>query len=176
MDTGERRSSIINMLKNADSAIPAKEVAAKFGVSRQVIVQDMAVIRASWPNIISTNRGYILQDEIGCSREFKVQHGEERLMEELNLIVDYGGTCKNVSISHKVYGRITADLDISSRQDVIEFVAQIRDCPSTMLGSATSGYHYHLVTAQSEERLDLIGEKLKEAGFLVPYLPWEMEK
>ena len=107
MTTAQRREEILALLNQADAPIAAKDLAARFGVSRQVIVQDLAVIRASRPNIISTNRGYILQQqETGCLREFKVRHTPEQAGQELNLIVDHGGRVKNISISHRVYGRI----------------------------------------------------------------------
>lgn len=110
MTTAQRREEILALLNQADAPIAAKDLAARFGVSRQVIVQDLAVIRASRPNIISTNRGYILQQqETGCLREFKVRHTPEQAEQELNLIVDHGGRVKNISISHRVYGRITAE-------------------------------------------------------------------
>ena len=175
MRTSERRAEILDMLSHAESPIAAKDIATKFGVSRQVIVQDMAVIRASVPGIIATNRGYLLQADKVCSREFKVRHGIEQLEEELNLFVDCGGTIKNVSISHRVYGRITAEMDISSRQDVSEFIERIGSSKSSLLGNATSGYHYHLIEASSEDRLDLIEQKLEKAGLLVPLLPWEKD-
>ena len=177
MNTAERRNEILNLLQNADAPVAARNLASQFGVSRQVIVQDLAVIRASRPNIISTNRGYILQQqETGCLREFKVRHTPEQAGQELNLIVDHGGRVKNISISHRVYGRVTAEMDIRSRQDVNEFVQAINSSHSSVLSSATSGYHYHLIEASSQERLDLIGEQLKKAGFLAPLQPWEKEK
>ena len=177
MTTAQRREEILALLNQADAPIAAKDLAARFGVSRQVIVQDLAVIRASRPNIISTNRGYILQQqETGCLREFKVRHTPEQAGQELNLIVDHGGRVKNISISHRVYGRVTAEMDIRSRQDVNEFVQAINNSHSSVLSSATSGYHYHLIEASSQERLDLIGEQLKKAGFLAPLQPWEKEK
>lgn len=176
MDTRERRAEILELLKKSDGPVAAKDMAAKYGVSRQVIVQDMAVIRAAVPGILSTNRGYVLKSETAFTREFKVKHGEDRLGEELNLIVDLGGIIKNVSISHRVYGRITAEMDIRSRQDVNEFIECIDNSKSTLLGNATSGYHYHLVEAVSKERLDLIEQKLSGAGFLAPLLPWELDE
>ncbi|MGN0635911.1 MAG: transcription repressor NadR [Acutalibacteraceae bacterium] len=175
MNTTERRQEILDILRQTDSPIAAKELAARFHVSRQVIVQDLAVIRASHTGIVSTYRGYILQQESGCTREFKVRHGLEQTADELNIIVDCGGRVQNVSISHRVYGRITAELDIRSRQDVQEFMDTLCGSESTLLGSATSGYHYHLVEAAGEERLDLIEEKLKECGLLAPLSAWEKE-
>lgn len=175
MNTSQRRNEILNILKKSDVPIAAKNLAAHFGVSRQVIVQDMAVIRASTPGILATARGYTLQQESSYTREFKVRHRQEQAADELNIIVDCGGRVKNVSISHRVYGRVTAEMDIRSRQDVLEFVNAINSSRSSVLSTATSGYHYHLVEASSPERLDLIEEQLNQAGFLAPLQPWETE-
>ena len=153
MTTAQRREEILALLNQADAPIAAKDLAARFGVSRQVIVQDLAVIRASRPNIISTNRGYILQQqETGCLREFKVRHTPEQA------------------------GHITAEMDIRSRQDVQEFLQALAGGASTVLSTATDGYHYHLVEAATPDRLDLIGQALQDAGFLAPLQPWEKEK
>lgn len=175
MNTSERRNEILDILRKADAPVAARELAGRFGVSRQVIVQDMAVIRASVPGILSTTRGYTIQQENTCTREFKVRHSQEQAADELNLIVDCGGRVKNVSISHRVYGRISAEMDIRSRQDVREFTEALASSHSTVLSTATSGYHYHLIEASAMERLDLIGEELEKAGFLAPLQPWEME-
>ena len=178
MTGSERRTAIMDQIKNSERPVSGSALARTFQVSRQVIVQDMAVIRASTPGILSTTRGYVLQQDkdIACTREFKVRHGQEKAAEELNLIVDCGGRVKNISISHRVYGRVTAEMDIRSRQDVNEFVQAINSSHSSVLSSATSGYHYHLIEASSQERLDLIGKQLKKAGFLAPLQPWEKEK
>ncbi len=140
MNTAQRRTEILKLLQQEEKPVAARAMASQFGVSRQVIVQDMAVIRASTPGILSTTRGYVLQQDkdIACTREFKVRHGQEHAAEELNLIVDCGGRVKNISISHRVYGRVTAEMDIRSRQDVNEFVQAINSSHSSVLSSATS--------------------------------------
>lgn len=176
MNTTERRGEILKILRSTESPVAARALASRFGVSRQVIVQDLAVIRASTPGILSTTRGYVMQQDSSCTREFKVKHSQEQAAEELNLIVDCGGRVKNISISHRVYGRVSAEMDIRSRQDVAEFVEALKNSRSTVLSSATSGYHYHLVEAASEDRLDLIQKQLAEAGFLAPLQPWELEQ
>ena len=173
MNTAERRGEILKILHNADAPVAARELAGRFGVSRQVIVQDLAVIRASTPGILSTTKGYVIQQDSSFTREIKVRHSQDKAAEELNLIVDCGGHVKNISISHRVYGRVTAEMDIRSRQDVNEFTEALKNSRSTVLSNATSGYHYHLVEASSEERLDLIEKQLREAGFLAPLQPWE---
>ena len=169
MKTAERRNAILKLLQNAEEPVAARKLAERYGVSRQVIVQDM-------PGIISTTKGYVMEQESRCVREFKVRHKQSDAAKELNLIVDCGGRVCNISISHRVYGRVSAEMDIRSRQDVTEFIAALNDSQSTVLSTATSGYHYHLVEAASEERLDLIGEQLKAAGFLAPLRPWEQKK
>ena len=160
MTTAERRAAILQQLAHAGAPIAARTLATHYGVSRQVIVQDLAVIRASHPGIISTARGYVLEQP-------------DRTGQELNLIVDCGGQVKNISISHRVYGRITAEMDIRSRQDVREFLQSFEDSSSTVLSTATDGYHYHLVEAATPDRLSLIEKELKEHGFLAPLQPWE---
>ena len=94
MTTSERRAKILKILQMSSQPVAGKEFAAKFGVSRQVIVQDMAVLRASTPGILSTTRGYSLQKELLCTREFKLWHPQEETSRELNLIVDCGGSVK----------------------------------------------------------------------------------
>ena len=173
MTGSRRREEIVSKIKSSEVPVPGKELAKVYDVSRQVIVQDLAVIRASTPGILSTTKGYVIQQDSSFTREFKVRHSQDKAAEELNLIVDCGGHVKNISISHRVYGRVTAEMDIRSRQDVNEFAEALRNSRSTVLSSATSGYHYHLIEASSEERLDLIEKQLGEAGFLAPLQPWE---
>ena len=173
MTGSERRTAIINQIKNSTVPVSGKALAAQYAVSRQVIVQDMAVIRAATPGILSTTRGYVIQQDSSCVREFKVRHESDQTAEEMNLIVDCGGRICNISISHRVYGRVSAEMDIRSRQDVNEFITALNNSNSSALSNATSGYHYHLVEAASEERLDLIEEQLKKAGLLAPLQPWE---
>ena len=173
MNTGERRGEILKILKQAEVPIAARELAGRFGVSRQVIVQDLAVIRASTPGILSTTKGYVMEQDSSCTREFKVRHSQDKAVQELNLIVDCGGHVKNISISHRVYGRVSAEMDIRSRQDVSEFIQALQNSRSTVLSSATSGYHYHTVHADSEEILDEIQEELQKAGFLAQLQEYE---
>ena len=167
MNTAERRGEILKILHNADAPVAARELAGKFGVSRQVIVQDIALIRAAGYEIISTNRGYILNQPKTVCRICKVQHTDEQLEEELNTIVDLGGCVDNVMIHHRVYGKMEAELALSSRRKVGAFMEDIRSGKSSPLKNITSNYHYHKVSADSEETLDLIEQELREKGFLV---------
>lgn len=165
----ERKTYILNAL-DAQTPVSAGVLAAHCGVSRQVIVQDVAVLRAEGAQILSTPRGYLLVPGMGrvvCSRVFKVRHEDERTEEELNLIVDKGGYVKNVFVHHRVYGRIEAALNVGTRVQTAEYMRSITEGKSKFLKNVTSGYHYHTVTAASEEILDEIELALRERGFLV---------
>ena len=162
-----RREKIIEIMSNQKEPVSGSDLAKKFGVSRQVIVQDIALIRAAGYEIISTNRGYILNQPKTVCRIFKVQHTDEQLEEELNTIVDLGGCVDNVMIHHRVYGKMEAELVLNSRRKVGAFMEDIRSGKSSPLKNITSNYHYHKVSADSEETLDLIEQELREKGFLV---------
>ena len=149
------------------------ELVSRLGVRRKadlLIPPELDVFEAvQAANAASGPLACVLCDE---SQFFTPEQAEQ----ELNLIVDHGGRVKNISISHRVYGRITAEMDIRSRQDVQEFLQALAGGASTVLSTATDGYHYHLVEAATPDRLDLIGQALQDADFLAPLQPWEKEK
>ena len=163
----ERRTAIINQIKTSSAPVPGKALAAQYEVSRQVIVQDIALIRAAGHDIISTNRGYILHESHLVERIFKVKHTDDQVEDELYTIVDLGGRVRNVMVNHRVYGHIEAELNISSRRQVENFMEDIRSGKSSPLKNITSDYHYHKVEAESEEILDMIQDMLKRRGFLI---------
>lgn len=167
MTGSDRRQEILKNIKESDRPVSGSKLAKDYDVSRQVIVQDIALLRASGYDIISTNRGYVLEGQTCAERVFKVRHTDEQLETELCTIVDLGGQVKNVMVNHKVYGHIEAELGIISRRKVKEFLADIESGKSTPLKNITSDYHYHTVTADSEETLDLIEDELRKLGFLV---------
>ena len=168
MTEGEkRRSQIIKILKDSKSPVSGTKLAKVLKVSRQVIVQDIALIRAAGHDIISTNRGYIINEPAAVSRVFKVKHTDEQVEEELTEIIDLGGIVRNVMINHRVYGHMEAEINITSRRKVTEFMEDIRKGKSSPLKNITSDYHYHKVEADSEETLDLIENMLRDKGFLV---------
>lgn len=167
MTGSERREEIISQIQNSTTAVSGKELASTYDVSRQVIVQDIALIRAMGYDIISTNRGYILNMPKSISKVFKVRHTDEQLEEELCTVVDNGGCIENVMINHRVYGRMEARLQISSRRKIKEFMDDIHSGKSSPLKNITSGYHYHKVSADSVETLNMIEEELERKGFLI---------
>lgn len=167
MTGSDRRDAIVKKIKSSSVPVPGKQLAASYDVSRQVIVQDIALIRAAGYEILSTNRGYVLNERSAVSRTFKVRHTDDQLEEELYSIVDLGGCVRNVMVNHKVYGHMEAPLNITSRRKAAEFIEDIRRGKSSPLKNITSDYHYHLVEADSEETLDLIADMLEAKGFLI---------
>ena len=125
MTGSDRRQEILKNIKESDRPVSGSKLAKDYDVSRQVIVQDIALLRASGYDIISTNRGYVLEGQTCAERVFKVRHTDEQLEMELCAIVDLGGQVKNVMVNHKVYGHIEAELGITSRRKVKEFLADI---------------------------------------------------
>ena len=114
-------------------------------------MQDIALIRAAGHEIISTNRGYLLNEDASVQRTFKVKHTDAQVEEELYSIVDLGGSVKNVMVNHRVYGHMEAELNITSRRKAAEFLDDIKTGKSSPLKNITSDYHYHVVEADSEE-------------------------
>lgn len=169
----ERREQIVKILKNSDKPVAGTELAKMLEVSRQVIVQDMALIRANGVDILSTNRGYIVNDDKTVSRVFKVIHTEEQAEEELNLFVDLGAKVEDVFVYHKVYGVIKAAMNIKSRKDVRQYMVDISTGKSIQLMNLTSNYHYHTISAENYEILDEIQKELGERGFLAKLQDYE---
>lgn len=168
MKSEQRRKEIAALLGGSRSAIPGRELAEQFGVSRQIIVQDIAILKSLGYEILSTHLGYVMQKTPLAERVFKVWHTKEQTEDELSRIVRLGGTVVNVFVWHKVYGRIEAALNIYSPRHIEQFLEGVRSGKSTELMSITGGYHYHTVRADSEEILDRIERELQENRYIVP--------
>lgn len=173
MNGNERREKIIKILTSSDNAVSGRALAEMLGVSRQVIVQDMALLRAQDKRIEATNLGYIISGDKLVSRVFKVKHSDEQVEEELSTIVDYGGIVEDVFIYHKVYGTVRAELGIKNRSDIKAFLNDLATGKSGLLKNVTADYHYHTVYAPTEKLLDLIQKDLEEKGFLAKLMEYE---
>ena len=168
MMTGtERRDKILEKIKCSEIPISGSSLAKAYDVSRQVIVQDIALIRAAGYDILSTHRGYVLNAPHTVSRTFKVRHTDKRMEEELCSIVDLGGCVVDVMVNHRVYGQMKARLGIRSRRNVTEFLQDIQSGKSSPLKNITSDYHYHMIEADNEKTLDMVEQLLREKGFLI---------
>lgn len=177
----ERRAHLLELLRAADAPCSGTALGKQLGVSRQIVVQDIALLRSQGHEIIATNRGYLAPAAPEGAhvrrpeRIFKVRHTPEQAEEELTCIVDLGGCVEDISVNHRVYGRITAPLAVRSRRDVARFVEDMRSGVSTQLSAVTDGYHFHRVSAESEEALDEIARALAAHGFAAEILPYEAE-
>lgn len=168
MKAEERRKEIVNFLISEQKAVSGSALAEKFGVSRQIIVQDISLLKASGYEILSTHNGYIVQHTPLVERVFKLYHTTEQTEDELNTIVDLGGTVADVFVWHKVYGKVVAKLNIFSRLHVKQFIEGVRSGKSTELMNITGGYHYHTVQAESEEILNNIAQALEKRNYIAP--------
>ena len=161
MDGKVRRNTIIEILKNEKNPISGSTLAGMTGVSRQVIVQDITLLRTEY-EIFATAKGYFLYPESKQRprRMFCVKHEPEQTQKELCTIVDHGGKVLDVVVEHDVYGQIRADLVLSCRREVEEFCEDLRKSRSGPLNILGDGIHYHTVEADSEEVLDKIEKAL----------------
>ena len=175
MNADTRRQEILNILRVSEAPLSGTELAKRLGVSRQIVVQDMALLRAKTDvEIISTYQGYVLhRTDKPFSRVFKVRHSTERTEEELLEIVDLGGKIEDVFVYHSVYGVVRGELNISSRADIEAFLQRLARSSSAPLMQITDDFHYHTVAADTEETLDRIAVMLKEQNFLAPLRPHE---
>ena len=170
--TGEiRREQMLQMLKKQESPISGANLAKYFGVSRQVIVQDIALMRAENHRIISTNKGYIYrteeQNNTQPKRVFCVKHNTDQVLEEFTIVIELGGKVLDVAVEHELYGQIRVELLIETIQDARDFVNKLLVCKDNPLKVLTDDCHYHTVAAPSEKLLDLIQKELETAGFLL---------
>ena len=136
-----RRGRIVSDLVGSKKPLSGAALAKELGVSRQIIVQDIALLRANGHDIVATNRGYVLapsREPQVFMRRFKVHHGEEQTIDELETIVDLGGTVEDVMVNHRVYGKVTASLGLKSRRDIARFDEDMRTGRSSLLMTVTS--------------------------------------
>ena len=166
----------MEMLGQSSTPLSGGALGRAVGVSRQVVVQDIALLRTEGHPVLATARGYVLEVPHQTERLFKMCHTTEQTREELNTIVDLGGEVLDVMVNHRIYGKVSAPLNIRSRRDVEAFVENIRTGRSTPLLNVTSGYHFHHVAADQEEILDEIEAALREKGFLADLLSYDQEE
>lgn len=169
----DRRKKLVSLMREADAPLSGTMLGKETGVSRQVVVQDIALLRTEGYPIVSTARGYCLTENKQAVRLVKVHHTNEQVEDELTTIVDLGGMVLDVMVNHRVYGKVSAPLNIKNRRDVMKFVDGLKSGKSTPLLNVTSGYHFHRISAEQEEILDEIEDALREKKYLAELLPYE---
>lgn len=169
MEGTTRRENIFCELSNSTEPIKGAFLAKKYMVSRQVIVQDIALLRAQGKSIISTSEGYMVYKikEDTVKRVYSIKHTNDDIEDELTTIVDLGGNILNVIVSHPIYGEISIDMMIDSRKKVEDFINRIQNDDFVPLMTLTKGNHYHTVEAYDIKILDEIERALLEKGYLI---------
>lgn len=166
MDAQQRRQAIARRLSQAGGPVSAAALARELSVSRQIIVGDVALLRAGGLEITATPRGYLLPEPGGIRRTFACRHRPEEMGTELNAIVDQGCTVLDVIVEHPVYGQLTAPLHASSRYDVEQFLDRCRRSGASPLSNLTGGVHLHTVSCPDGDAARRVEDSLRRLGFL----------
>ena len=169
MTANERREEIIRNLVKEKKAIKGSELAIYFNVTRQVIVKDIAILRAAGKNIIATPDGYMINDNLDnrIKSVIAVNHTEDEMENELEIIVKYGGIIEDVNVEHPLYGEIRGILKINNLNDLNKFTGYFEKIAAKPLSALTNGVHLHTISADSEENMELIKSEFSEKGFIL---------
>ena len=171
MNNEQRRIEILNTLQKSNLPISANEFSKEYSVTRQIIVADIALLRASGYPIRAEHKGYVLEkvEKNELSKKIVVKHGAKEVTDELYAVVDNGGRVIDVIIEHSIYGKISAELNLSSRYDIDMFVKKISDEGITPLSLLTDGLHIHTIAVKDITAYERIIDKLKDLKVLVEY-------
>ena len=167
MKAKERRAAIAMLLLAEQKAITGDALSERYGVSRQIIVQDIAYLREQGYEILPTHNGYVMKKTPLVERTVKVKHTTEQTEDELSCIVACGASVADVYVWHKVYGKICVPLNIFTQAHVDQFMEGVRSGKSVELMHITGGQHYHTVRAESEEILNNVEKVLAERHYLI---------
>ena len=170
MTAAERRLQIRSLLADRDQPVTGSELAQQLGVSRQVIVQDVALLRAAGAPILATPQGYLIT-RTNPTQPYRAvlacRHDVQGTGPELNTMIDEGLRVVDVVVEHQLYGELRGMLMLETRADVREFVDKVQQGGAQLLSTLTQGVHLHTVEASRPEAIERAREALRRAGFLV---------
>ncbi|MDR3225743.1 MAG: transcription repressor NadR [Clostridiales Family XIII bacterium] len=169
MDGGTRREKILDAINAGDAPVSASALARCLGVSRQVIVSDVAILRANGYSIIATSRGYMTERQ-NAGRyvgRIAVKHAAAKTRDELSAIVRAGGIVIDVTVTHPVYGDLTGSLNIATLADVDDFVSHIKGQKGKLLSDLTGGIHMHTISCSGRKSFDMVISELSRMGILI---------
>ena len=170
MNADIRRKQILDLISNEETPVSASALAKKLTVSRQVIVGDVALLRAQGHEIIATARGYTLVQKLKEGNQYlgKVacQHTAKSTKAELYAIVDLGAVVVNVIIAHDLYGEITGNLNLKTRKDVDGFISRVKSAEVKLLSELTQGLHLHTIACRDKDHFEQVVQALDAGGFL----------
>ena len=168
MSSNERREKLLQILKKSDKHVKGSELSAELQVSRQVVVKDIALLRASGLEIIATSNGYIVLDSV--KNEFKIKcknhNSDDELYDELQTIIDLGGKVKDVIVEHPTYGVLKADLNVATNRDLRNFMQKAATNEFKQLSVLSPDYHIHTIEVDNDEIFEEIQKELKLKNIL----------
>lgn len=171
MDSEQRREEIIKVLKRKDRPIKGSEFSKMFNVTRQVIVQDIAILRAKGNEIYATPQGYMIVSKASSEkilRTIMCKHkGYGEIEDELKTIIDLGGKVIDVIVDHPIYSEIKIPLMLSSRAEIDEFVKNLERENAEPLSSLTEGVHIHTIEVPNLKIYERILIELETKGYLI---------
>ena len=168
MTAEERREGVRKALARSSQPVSAGALAREFGVSRQIIVGDVALLRAAGADITATPRGYVIRRApAGLLRQVACRHDAAGMGPELGAVVDQGCTVLDVIVDHPVYGQLTGSLQISSRYDVQQFLDRCARSDARPLSDLTEGIHLHTLACPDEAAYERVLAELRRLGVLV---------
>lgn len=164
-----RRNEILTIIANSEKPISASSLAQKYKVSRQIIVGDVALLRATGHDITATARGYVMYTEstdrfVG---KIAVSHSLSNTEVELKALLDLNIYIQDVTVEHPIYGEITGQLNIRNQSDLETFIYNITHKKAELLSSLTQGVHLHTISCPDKKTYLKAQEVLKEQGFLI---------
>ena len=167
MNASKRRLRIMELLSRANAPLTGSTLAAVCHVTRQIIVGDIARLRAENTSIIATPQGYrLLKTTTGIKRLVVSKHGPDEAEHELRTIVAKGGTVCNVTIEHDVYGSLEGNLHLSTQKDIDRYLKRMKENHAAFLSSMSGGIHTHLIEAPTRAVMDEIIKALHKEGFI----------
>ncbi len=175
LGAASRRRDLAVLLERATEPVSASALADKFGVSRQIIVSDIALLRASGAPVLATPRGYLMEAALGGAEANTVldytiacrHESVEQLRQELYIIVDQGAMVRDVIVEHPVYGQIAGQLQVGSRFEADRFVKTLAESEASPLSLLTGGIHLHTLRCPDAACFERVKAALREAGILV---------
>lgn len=168
MNSIERRDCIIKLLLESKEPLKGSTIAKRYSVTRQVIVRDIAILRAKGKNIIATPDGYIINANQNKAKAIiAVTHTEEEMFDELSIVIKYGGTIEDVIVEHPLYGEIKGMLMIKNYNELNKFIQRYKEQRAKLLSALTNGVHLHTIAAESQDDINLIISELKKHNYIV---------
>ncbi|MFC4766794.1 3H domain-containing protein [Effusibacillus consociatus] len=162
-----RKDQLLDILKSSDQPVPGSYLADVLDVSRQTVVQDIALLRKDGFKIVSTTQGYVLEQ--GSKTQYReilgIIHTPEQLKRELEILVAHHVAVEDVFIDHPVYGRLKGELNIVTPKDVKQFLEKRANSPFPLFSEVTGGLHYHTLVAEDPETIAEAKSALKQEGF-----------